>query len=65
MARLSKARALILDLPKNRGAAASMVDFLCSLAWRQEKYHHGCQMTSTARLDPAKPTDFGTVLDRT
>jgi C-terminal processing protease CtpA/Prc len=30
MARLSEARALILDLRKNRGGAASMVDFLCS-----------------------------------
>ena len=30
MARLSEAQALILDLRKNRGGAASMVDFLCS-----------------------------------
>ncbi|NQU24535.1 MAG: S41 family peptidase [Candidatus Nealsonbacteria bacterium] len=30
MARLSEARALILDLRKNRGGAASMADFLCS-----------------------------------
>jgi len=30
MARLSEARALILDLRKCRGGAASMVDFLCS-----------------------------------
>jgi hypothetical protein len=30
MAHLSEAQALILDLRKNRGGAASMVDFLCS-----------------------------------
>jgi hypothetical protein len=61
MARLSAAQALILDLRKNRGGAASMVDFLCSHLFEKRTLLYTLERRSGEKRTEAwtSPEDIG------